>query len=443
MKYFFLKKIPLRFYIYLFISLAYLSFMKNNSPLGISWTEGFTRRIVNSVDNILNNSYLLKYGLTSRINLIEDQRESFFVYPFYYYIHFVFIKFCFGLKGLLLFGPILTKLIISTTGIYIAELSRKILSNLKTIPDTFIAIGSYSLFISTPWTYIMYLKPQSEIYFLFFLITSFYYFLKKRIHTGIILYFIACIYQYQWGFFLALFYFILLVLSKIFKDKKSIQKFLAPGISTFKLHMLMIIGGLFPSLLLFLQRIFLSIYEKDIVLKNTSAFFRVGIDSYFNYGHGGWLGALTFLGGARVTECINISEGFRDYLQQKFTLYDLNFYSDIFSYNCALSIFGYSLLSGLSIFSLMIYLNKQKYLWFLIPIIFSLITFLSIFQQTWNVHIRYYSYPFSLLFTIGIIHLFQLIYKKLNTNLILSNIIISPLFFAIIISNVRVSYLIK
>ena len=92
MKYFFLKKIPLRFYIYLFISLVYLSFMNNYSPQGISWTEGFTRRIVNSVDNILNNTYLLKYGLTSRTNLITEQTNSFLTYPFYYYLHFVLIQ---------------------------------------------------------------------------------------------------------------------------------------------------------------------------------------------------------------------------------------------------------------------------------------------------------------------------------------------------------------
>jgi hypothetical protein len=72
-------------------------------------------------------------------------------------------------------------------------------------------------------------------------------------------------------------------------------------------------------------------------------------------------------------------------------------------YNCIFSIVGMAIISMLSIFGLYL-LIKDSFLAqkVFLPLIFSLIFFIGIFQQSLSVHLMGYSFIFSALFSVGI-----------------------------------------
>ena len=160
--------------------------------------------------------------------------------------------------------------------------------------------------------------------------------------------------------------------------------------------------------------------------------YRVGISGVDDH-NGGLIGAIQFLGGNRITNC---------FFSNDFNNFNIEYIksNSITVYNCFLSIismFIISLFSIIGAFILIIKIDELKMI--IMPLMFSIITFVSIFQQSLSVHLMGYSYIFTFIFSTGFIGIFFLMfYKKYDIMRLLISI---PFIFGVIILSVRVSLL--
>ena len=160
--------------------------------------------------------------------------------------------------------------------------------------------------------------------------------------------------------------------------------------------------------------------------------FRVGLDSPKNIHHGGWLASLQFLGGNRISNClesININS-FMNTMNSKILLF-----------NCLFSIAGMALLSIISIIGYVKLFNKnRKFGWFLMSIFLSFFTFCLIFQQSFAAHLQGYSYIFGFIYACGIVNFANFIFKKFFPT-VPPILLYIPFYFGVILTNIRVSFI--
>ena len=159
---------------------------------------------------------------------------------------------------------------------------------------------------------------------------------------------------------------------------------------------------------------------------------RIGISGN-DIHNGGLLGAVQFLGGNRITQCIiNFDQG----------LEIDNLSRSIFLYNCILATFSMILVSLISIFGLFILYKAHNsfYKLVMLPIIFLLLSFLFLLQQSSSVHLMGYSYFFSAIFSVGLAVLILRILEKYNFSVI-AIVLTIPTTIGIIFLCIRVSML--
>ena len=193
----------------------------------------------------------------------------------------------------------------------------------------------------------------------------------------------------------------------------------------------MLISFLLPVLIYFVLREYASQELNNI---NSGSFIleRIGISGE-DIHNGGIVGALQFLGGNRITLCLTDFSG---------NLNSINLSTKIQIFNCTLSIVSMFFLSLLSIFGLFILYSSEKKFFNLIifPIIFLLLSYTFILQQSSSVHLMGYSYLFSILFSLGITSLVFKVFKIYKYSIV-TNIIAIPIIFGIFILCIRVSML--
>ena len=159
---------------------------------------------------------------------------------------------------------------------------------------------------------------------------------------------------------------------------------------------------------------------------------RIGVSGN-DFNNGGILGALQFLGGNRITQCL---------VNFNTDLNALNLDQKISIFNCCLSILGMFFISVISILGLF-YLrrNNKKYFYFIIsPLIFLILSYIFVLQQSSSVHLMGYSYLFSILFSVGLSSLIIKILKK-NKFSTISILFTIPVILGIILLSIRVSML--
>ena len=160
--------------------------------------------------------------------------------------------------------------------------------------------------------------------------------------------------------------------------------------------------------------------------------FRVGLDSPDNIHHGGWLASLQFLGGNRVSTClenINISN----------LMSNMN--SKIFIFNCLFSISGMVILSIISIIGYVKFFNENnKDRWFLMPIFLLFFTFCFVFQQSFAAHLQGYSYIFGFIYACGLVYLVSFIFNRFFS-FVPSILLYIPFYFGVVLTHIRVSFL--
>ena len=110
-------------------------------------------------------------------------------------------------------------------------------------------------------------------------------------------------------------------------------------------------------------------------------------------------------------------------------------------YNCLFSLIGMTFLSLLSLVGIYFLIkNSQLAMKVLLPLIFCLLFFITVFQQSLSVHLMGYSFIFSALFAAGIIYMMLMVQTQISSP-ILGFIFSIPCISGILVLSIRVSML--
>jgi hypothetical protein len=424
-----------RLTIYLIIWLSYIAFISTYSPLGSDWLDWHAQRVINAVQFLELNGFMAYYGFTIWSDCTNcDLNSNFWTDKIYFSTHgfslfpYIAINYFFGAEGLISYSHLSDKLVIFLTAVILSELSVKIFNYLK-ISKLLLSIVIFSLFIINPWTYKMIISGWTEIYFILFFLLGIYSGVSNFNKISILSFFLAGLFNFVWAIAVAIFYLLINQIPIILKDKDfDIENFL-PSFHK-NLKGLDYFFALFGSVIFIFMARFLANRNFDSVA-SSSVLERMGI-SGIDIHNGGILGALQFLGGNRVTQCVY------SYEESKITS-SLNL--GIQAYNCILSISSLFLLSLLSIAGIIfasIQFPELKKI--VAPLSFSLLFLLLFFQQSFSVHLMGYSYIFSIIFSLGIgYYLCKFLAGK--TNISIRHIFAIPIFLGILILCIRVSML--
>lgn len=434
-----IKNIYLRFILYIFIWQIYILFMSIYSPLGAEWLDCHTQIVNNHILFSKNNGYLSNYGFSVWAKCSDYLNSSEFINNKIYLsvtifssIPYILINELIGNDAFKNYGYLFNNLIIFITGVLISEIIIKLSRKNKNtnIYNFFRSILIFIFFIINPWTYKMILIHYVPVFFIFFFLLGILMFLKKKHKLGLLSFFICGCFDFQSSAGLTFFYSIIIILLFYDKNDDFIRNFM-PFLSKINNAKFKIIFSFSVPVIIYFFLRFLASNELDLYT-GTSILERIGIsgDDPFN---GGILGALQFLGGSRITNCLmnsNIDINVMD-LSQK-----------MYIFNCSLSIISMVIISIFSIVGLF-YLAKNEKFFFnsvVLPLAFLFLCYTFILQQSSSVHLKGYSYFFSVLFSVGITSLILEILKKFkfSTTSILSLI---PITFGIMLLCIRVSML--
>ena len=434
-----IKNIYIRFILYIFIWQFYIFFMSIYSPLGVEWLDCHTQKINNQILFLKDNGYLSNYGFSVWSKCSDYVANSEFINNKVYLsstifssIPYILINELFGNDNFKNYGFLFNILIIFITGVLISEIIIKLSKKNKNtnVYNFFRSILIFIFFIINPWTYKMLLIHFVPVFFIFFFLLGILMFLMKKHKLGLLSFFICGCFDYQSSAGLIFFYSIIIIILYYVKNDDFIKNFTPFLFKVNNAKFTIIFTFSVPIIIYFLLR-FLASNELDLYT-GTSILERIGISGEDPF-NGGILGALQFLGGSRITNCLinyNIDINVID-LSQK-----------MYIFNCSLSIIGMVIISIFSIVGLFYLASNEKFFFnsVVLPLAFLLLCYTFILQQSSSVHLQGYSYFFSVLFSVGITSLILEILKKFkfSTTSILSLI---PITFGIMILCIRVSML--
>lgn len=417
--------------------------MKHSSPLGVSWRPFHQERVFNAVNNLVNAGPLRALGLTSWESLedISDAIKS-SAPPVKVYIisAFPYLLDSFSLNWLKYdqinqYGPMLDYVCIVSAAAISAEfnrlLSRHNFSFLVSsrLLDWFWPISTFILFLTSPLTYRMMLAPWHEVPWLAFTMLFYMCTIKSRPQLGLVFLALAGFFHWYWSFMMALFYFISLILPEPSSSAGNAKSLFPPNLRGAQNIKSLFVVLLLPSLIHQLSLFIASRYYL-ISSSGSSPLYRIGIDSPANIHHGGILAAWQFLGGNRFSVCLDT------------TLVDSRININIFRFNCASAIAGCALVSVIALISYLVASQRENTLrWVLVPMCWSYLVFLLIFQQTNAAHLQGHSFIFVEIYAFGIVYLLALLSSVLRFSHRATIMVSSPVIFAIAINSIRVNYL--
>jgi hypothetical protein len=421
---------------YLTIWISYVIFMAGHAPRGVDWLSWHLQRIYNAVQYVKVNGYFSSYGFSIWSSCQDcGFTASEWVGNIYLsgsvlkLLPYLLINDFWGFEALKVYGPLIDKLVIFVAAAVAAELIIICVHKYSSLPRYFVGVVSFVLFVTTPWTYRMLLSAWNEIYFLAFFLLGLLHFAHSRNKTGLTMLFIAGVFHYQWALAVAGFYGLLFLLSRyVVRDEQA--KHYLPGYGR-------TLGGMLSIGLVLVVAVPFDIVLKWLALQHmervtgSSLLFRMGISGN-DIHNGGLLGALQFLGGNRVTLCLADygSGGLSNSLTDGIT-----------RYNCFLSIGGMMLLSLFAIVGLVILLKKSvPAKWIVFPLIYALLMFITILQQSLSAHLMGYSYIFSFLFSAGIVSL-MVFFVRFIGSATLQVVLSIPCVLGIVFLAIRVSML--
>ncbi len=411
-----------------------MSFMATHAPLGISWLPFHAERVLNSVNHILNNSDFVKFGITSWLGLKDTLSNQIYAVQAHEYIHYSIIKIIVGEENFSKYGSYFDNFILIVLSGIATELNLIVLRVKNNyIPENLLAAFSFAIFLSLPFTYRMNLAPWQDVYCLLFLLWSYILFAKNKKIIALLLYLYSFLWNYHWGLFFGTTYFFIKIFSLISKRQESWKELFPPSYRGEKSSWLIIFASFFSPVVSVLQSFLLRL--ENYQLTNSSALFRVGIDSASNIHHGGWLAPYQFLGGVRLTLCLDnnlptITSAIKNPLSE-----------NIFLLNCFSAILGMFILSILSIISYyFLSVNKNKFRWVLGPFAIVFLASCSVLQQSVAVHLQGRSIFFAFIFIVGIINFF-ISFPPLKKKSPLIPLFSSILVISFILNNIKVSYL--
>jgi len=421
---------------YLTIWITYVIFMAGHAPRGVDWLSWHLQRIYNAVQYVKVNGYLSSYGFSIWSSCLDcgfsvsDWVDKIYLSgSVFMLLPYLLINEFWGFEALKGYGPLIDKLVIFTAAGSAAELIIICVHKYSSLPRYFVGLVSFVLFVTAPWTYRMLLSAWNEIYFLAFFLLGLLHFAYSRTKTGLTMLFLAGFFHYQWALAVAGFYGLLFLGSRYLVREEQAKQYL-PGYGR-------TLRGLLSIVLVLVVLIPFNGALKWLALQHTesrsgsSLLFRIGI-SGDDIHNGGLLGALQFLGGNRVTLCLADYGG--GVLSNSLT-------DGITRYNCFLSIGGMALMSLFAIVGLIILLKRSVAAkWIVFPLIYALMLFITILQQSLSVHLMGYSYIFSFLFAAGMVS-FMVFFAQFIGSAILKVLLSIPCVLGIVFLSIRVSML--
>ena len=423
---------------YILIWVLYLTYMSAFAPLGTDWLTWHFQRIYNFSEYLQINGYFSNFGFSiwskcQDCSLSSDDwvNRIYLTINIFSYFPYVLINDFFGSNNFKLYGHLVDKSIIFLAGCLISELLIKLSLKRNDKLYNFIkAILCFTFFIVNPWTYKMLIASWWIIFFLTFFLFGILMFSKKKNKLGLASFFIAGCFDYQSASGVAFFYIVLLAIFS-FQNKQHLNKEYFPKIVDNKLiNFNIIISLMMPIIIYLILRV---VASSELEMTNGSSILtRIGISGN-DIHNGGLLGAIQFLGGNRITQCLMNFDSQIDLMNSS---------KSIYVYNCILSTLSMFTVSLVSIIGLF-FLNKSDDVFFkliIFPISFLFLSYIFILQESSSVHLMGYSYFFSVLFSVGITAVIFKILEKYNFSLI-SIFLIAPISLGIILLCIRVSML--
>ena len=420
---------------YIAVYVGYLFFMSVYAPLGIDWMDFHAERIFNAVEFLRLSGYenfgYTVWSVCSECVLEEAAGEGLYgtmhgisLFPYF------LLNYIGGKELLFFFGPLFDKFIIFICAILAAELTIKsVIKGSTELPIYFIGMACFALFSLSPWTYKIFLGGWWEPFFLMFFLLGIYTFHLKKFSFGYISFFLAGLSSMQWSFALASFYALLIISSYFLKGTQNFYKYFPPNIERLNQSLKIILALVSASIVLIFIKIIASQYVEFVT--GSSVFFRIGISGN-DIHNGGLIGALQFLGGSRFTQC------FQSLSMQGFSADTMMI---IAIYNCIFSIAGMIIISLLSIIGIYFLIKESPFaIKVFLPLIFALLFFITVFQQSLSVHLMGYSFIFCAIFSAGITNMMLIVQKYFGSST-LGFIFSIPCLAGILILSIRVSML--
>ncbi len=423
---------------YFLIWLIYLLFMSSYAPLGTDWLTWHFQRIYNFSEYLSVNGYFSSFGFSiwsscQDCSLVSDNWKNniYLTLGIFSNFPYVLLNDFFGSDNLRSYGHLIDKSIIFLAGCLISELLIRLSKKKNNQIYNFIkAVICFIFFIVNPWTYKMLIANWIHIFFVAFFLLGILMFLIKKNKLALFSFFIAGCFDYQSSAGIAFFYLSLMIIFN-FTKKQYLNKEYFPVITDNKwINYNIIISLILPVIIFFVLRF---VAGSDLELSSGSSYLaRVGISGN-DIHNGGLLGAIQFLGGNRITQCLVNFDSQIDLM---------NFSKSIYVYNCILSTVSMFIVSLVSIIGLFL-LSKSEGVFFkliIFPISFLFLSYIFILQQSSSAHLMGYSYFFSTLFSVGITTLIFKILEKYNFSLI-SIFLTTPITLGVILLCIRVSML--
>ena len=417
------------------VFVGYLFFMSIYAPLGIDWMDFHAERVFNAVE-FLRLSGVENFGYTVWSVCSDCVLESSSVGGLYGSMHgislfpYLLMNYVGGKDFLFFFGPLFDKFVVFICAILTAELMIKsVVKGSTSLPVYLIGMACFSLFSLSPWAYKIFLGGWWEPLFLMFFLLGICAFHLKKFGLGYLSFFLAGLSNMQWGFLLIIFYTLLILSSYFFKNSQNFYKYFPPNILRPNQSFKVIFALVTPIAIIVFMKIIASHHVE--FTGGSSLFFRIGISGSDTH-NGGLIGALQFLGGSRLTQC------FQGFGMERFSADTMVI---IAIYNCIFSIAGMVIISLLSILGIYLLIKNSSFgIKLFLPLIFSLLCMVTIFQQSLSAHLMGYSFIFSALFSVGLTNMMLMIQKYFGS-LALGFIFSIPCLAGIFILSIRVSML--
>lgn len=433
--------------------LFYVYFMEQYAPGGFGWHDYHAYRIFNSIEYLRINGYLNDFGFSIWSSCQDCDLDSsswedkiYLSQPaLFQFWPYITINHLFGRDAFFSLGHIIDKSVIFFTAVIVAEFfvrltfraeGNALLGPLRksanaALPAWWLGLAVFTVYVSSIWSHQMQRAMWNEIWFLLFFSFSVLALFRGKFVLGCILVFVGGLMHYLSGFVLSVVFLAFGMASIVYGESSVFVSFMAPALQQYRRLWLYCLYALLPSLLYFgLRALYVTSTGQDGA--GSPLLWRIGI-SGDDLHNGGIVGALQFLGGVRVTQCLTMlgPQG----------LQEASLLSKIAAFNCSLSIFGMVLLSSLSILGVIWLLRaKPEIRPLLLPVSIILLVTVAVLQQAFSAHLLGHSYPFAFLFACGLVGLCLKGAEGIQS-LSLSLIIFTPLVVACVLLSIRVSML--
>jgi hypothetical protein len=425
-----------RIFLYATIWYIYIVFMGRHAPYGIEWADYHSQRLFNAIEYLRLNGYFTNFGFSIWSSCTDcDLSSPTWEEKIYLsgialkLLPYIVLNSLGGEEAFRYFGSAIDKAVIFTTGVLVTELLGRGIRQRSSLPMLWVSAVCFSLFVTSPWTYMMLIAAWAEIWFLLFFLLAILCFNLNSRRGGFVFFFTACLMHYQWGLVVVFIWTSAFFLAILLKESEFVKSFI-PKFCNNRLSILTLFGLSAISLALQLGLQFLFLSTRSVKSDGSSLLSRVGISGTDPH-NGGLLGALQFLGGSRITVCFGDRSGFfTGALEQK-----------IAAYNCSLSIAGMAVISSLALVGAACLLKHVRELRApLFSLLVALLIFVSVLQQSLSVHLLGYSYIFTFIFVGGLLGLIVW-FTSLIKSSVISIIFLTPLVTGVILLSIRVSML--